>query len=379
MTDPFVSEEITYKTKDLLRVIAGSDLKLTVDPNGHGDFTDPQDAIDAAPLGSNTAIEVNPGIYTGNFVNKRGVFLHSGGFGFGGAKDVILRSASGDTLQIPHRDSGAIGITVQSSGPNPTDVATRVIDDGGGAGLETFCLNYFTESMPGAQAQALHGDALPPNENAIFIYCGVDADASAPIAMELDASFLVWFLGGMGGNGAQTGIKMNPGSGLMLGAQVGVNADLTAGRVIDADGGFVLCLDCTIDGFHGIRGQNGSTIVLGKIQSFGGMLGTPLDTDVTSAVFLGSEVLEGFGGTSWQNFSVLGPSLRVWKGTEGGGSTGLVGPDQRPTVGGNNVPLGFRYTATDITIGTPGVPGTGGDLIYFPGVGWKDAANAIHP
>ena len=354
-----------------------SESQITVDAGGLGQYRYVQDAIDEASVG--TTITVAPGIYQENVILKRGVYLRSGGYGFGGAKDVVIRSASGDTLQIPHRDSGAIGICAQSSGANPTDVATRIIDDGGGAGLETFCLNFFSESMPGAQAQAVHGDTLPPDENAIFIWCGIDADTTAPIGMELDQSFLVWFLGGMGGNGAQTGIKMNPGAGLMVGAQVGLNADLAAGRAVDADGGFFIALDCTIDGFHGIRGQNGSTIVLGKIQSFGGFTGTPLETDATSPVFIGSEVMEGFGGSPWQSFLVAGPSIPIWKGMVGGGTIGLGGPDQRPTVSGSNIPLGFRYTASDATLGGPGVPGNGTVLTWFPGVGWKDESGAIHP
>lgn len=378
--NPFIdASEIIYKGTDLADLLGGGSTKIVdVDVGGLGDFTSIQDAIDSVAAGSMSTIRIAPGTYTENVILKRGVFIRSAGFGFGAAMDVIISSASGDTLRVPHRSSGVIGIMVQSSGPNPTDVGTRVFDDGLGAGGETFFLNFFSASMPGAQAQAVHVDVMPPNENPIFIYAGADADSTAPICVDLEG-FLVWFLGGMGGSGAQVGVKIRPGSGLMAGAQVGLNADLATGQVIDADGGFFAGLDCTLDGFNGIKGRNGSTLLLGKVQSFGGIPGTPLDTDVTSPVLMGSAVLSGFGGAPWTNFNVLGPVLRVWEGCEGGGSTGLGGPDQRPTVTGSTVPTGFRFTATDITPGAPGVPGTGGDLVYFQGVGWKDATGAIHP
>jgi len=368
-----IFDSLVYRGHELIDYIgsAGTNLIL-VDAGGLGDFTSIQAAITSATAGD--TVLVNPGTYTENVIQKRGVAIRGRGAMFGPRMDTVITSASGDTLQVPHRDCCINGISIQSTSPNPADAALRIIDDGLGVGLETFIINFHAGSMSGAQAQAVHCDALPPNENAIFIYAGIDADASAPIAVEIDAAFLVWFLGGMGGNGAQVGVKLNPGAGFMAGAEAGINADLVAGRAIEMDGGFFLGLNCTIDGFNGVRGQNGSTIVLSNAKAFGGFAGTPLDTDVTSFTLLGASALEGFGAPAWQGFSVLGPTARMFGGVEGAGTT--AGPDQRPTATGSNPPVGFQYWALDLAPG--GGPGVG-SLLMWNGVGWIDMTGAVIP
>jgi hypothetical protein len=127
-------------------------------------------------------------------------------------------------------------------------------------------------------------------------------------------------------------------------------------------------LDGMMAGHDGIQAKNGSMIVLVQASNFGGFSGVPVDTDATSGLLVSEIVaMDGFGGTGWSGWNVLGPSAIVGTATSMSGTIGHGGPDQRPS----GCPVGFRFWALDATIG--GGPGDGALLIWNGG-NWKDMA-----
>lgn len=362
----FVTDAQTYHGKDLMRVIAGGAKVLRVDPDGHGDFTAVQDAVDAAAVGS--VVLLSPGVHNGNVVLRRGVdILGMSGWGPGGR--CKLTSASGITLDMPHTGCTVQGVQVESTSAVGTDAALHAEDDGGPAAVDgSFLVNFHLLAPAGARA--LHVENFPPNFNLTFVYGGVDAPGTPTEAALVDAAGLYWLLGG--GYGGSDFLRIVNGGVAFVGGGVGLSAAPVTGRVVDADGGLFVCMDALMnDGGHGIRGRNGAVLFLLRANGLGGFADA-VDTDATSMLITGEVALEPIGGGSLAGWTVGGPWLRAISTIEGMGSTGAVGPDQRPT----SKPLGYQYFATDRAVG--GGAGAG-CLLTWDGAAWSTTTGVVVP
>jgi hypothetical protein len=365
MVDPFVFESGTYHGKDLMRQIAGGAKVLRVDASGHGDFSDVQDAIDAAATG--TVIVVSPGDHVGNFELHRGVdLLGLSGWGPGGR--CKLTSASGVTLDMPHTGCTVQGLRIESTSAVATDAALHAEDDGGPAAVDgSFLVNFHVVASNGARA--LHVEGFPPDISLSMIYGGVDAAGGPTEAILCDDAGLYWLLGG-GGSDSDFYRGVNGGL-LFVGGGVGLSAEPTTGRVIDLDGGLFVALDTLMNqGGHGIRGLNGSVIFLMKAAGLGGFA-DPVETDAGSLLITGADVaLEPIGGAPLAGWNVGGPWLRAMSTLQGIGTA--LGPDQRPPV----CPPGYLFFATDTAVG--GGPG-GGCLLVWTGAAWVTTTGTVIP
>ena len=363
--------------------ISIANLVSVLDPNiihiradGLGDYATITAALAAISDESSTnhyVLVLGPGTYTENITMRR--FIHMLGVGaFGPVQSTVITSSSGDTITAPCFDCAIDGLAIRSTSSTSTDSAIHYVDDGNGAMVlgKSFINNFSLQSINGSYI--IHLDTFPVDANVIAIRGGIDA-YNGGTGIMADAGGLVLFTGGMNGN-ADIGAKMTNGGMLMLQGGASVNADLVAGQAVECDGGAFICLNGFTDAYDGIKLANGSMAFLVKVMNLGGFVGAPMDMDATSLALLGDIALNTIGGPGsgpWENWNVLGTTIRAWTGTWGKGTAGIGGnPDQRPT----GVPQGYEFFALDMAPG--GGAGVGAKLIWN-GTGWVDSAGAIIP
>lgn len=357
---------------DVFSYIARSEKVLTVDQDGHGDFRSINAALDSFDDESATkrySIVPSPGTYQESVKLRQFTSLVSP-LGFGPARNVVVTS-SGKTVSMTHSDCLVQGIAAVSTSGTSTDAAIRVDQSPSTVETQSFIVN--TQAISTAGARSLDIQPLPPMaEVPVLIYAGADALGGGE-SIVCDAAGIIFFLGGGGGSGAAIGLKLRNGSFAMIGAEVGLSADPAAGIVVDADASFFVALSMRFDdGFTGIKLRNGSVGFLVGARSLGGLPGVPIDTDPTSIIVIGNVAINALGSAPWAGWSVLGPSLLLWTGSYGFGTTGVGGPDQRPS----GVPIGYQFFALDISPGGAAGPGC---LLVWNGGGWVDTSGAVIP
>jgi len=332
-----------------------------------------QDAVDAITTQSATnkyVVKAAPGVYPENVVLKRFVYL-IGTAMFGAARDVRIEPAAGIALSVPYRDSFINGIYCQTDSPVPAEAAIKIFDDGGGAGEhETFLFNFAARSTDAGHA--LWSDTNALGEAAIGIYAAIDGGPAGHAGL-VDGSGFIWFLGG--GGGQFQGIRIVNGGFFMSGGEVGINANETdpTAWAIENDGGFCVLLGNMVSGYNGIDMKNGGFGVLTTATSIGGFTGIPVRTTPGTSLLLGNVGLDG-GLPSWTNWQVAGNVAIMSSATQGAGTTGAGGPDQRPTVTSTSLPMGFRFFATDIALGA-GM----GVWLTWNGTQWVDTVGTVVP
>jgi len=371
MASPFVADDIRYKQKDLMRVIAGGSTQILCDPDGHGDFLHPADALaaitDEGPAKRYTLL--CNGHFAGKQVDLRRHFILAasrGGFGpsgFGGE----IRYDAGHAVRMAPADASISGVRILADSGDPSHAALYVTDDGLGAHtFESFVKDSYIQGMAGCRG--LLAEHLIPDANLICIYAGVDGSAGGAPAIHVEDGGVIMFLGGGGGDAA-TGLSIGPGGLALVGGPFNVSADPVAGRVVDNDGGFFICMESLLgEAASGYRGRNGAFGVLAKVQTFGGYSGLAVETDAGSPLFIGDVSMDGMGATvPYSNWLVAGPLFQLFTGLCMAGTTV---PDQRPA----NAPEGFLFLARDL-----GVAGVGLPLWRTAGGQWVDATGTVVP
>jgi hypothetical protein len=342
---------------------------LTIDPDGSGDFETIEEALDSfddETIEKPYAIMPCPGVHQGGFTLRPFVHLITPGFGPSG--EYVIES-NGKTIFMPSSDCLIKGVKVITTSSTATDAAIEVYQN-----PLPEVNQSFMKDLLGTASHGARGLAMPPlttSNPPVAIYAGFDAPGFGD-AVYLEGTGFAHLLGG-NGFGAAAGVKIRAGGFYMVGADVGLGADAAAGVAIDCDQGFFVCLLARIDDcLDGIKLRTGSVAFLVAIRSLGGVPGTAIDTDPTSTLVLGDVALDSLGSAPWSGWSVLGPSLRLWSGTFGSGSTGVGGPDQRPS----GVPVGYEFFALDRAPGGAAGPGC---LLIWQGGAWIDTSGAIIP
>jgi len=332
-----------------------------------------QDAVDSITdesYNKKYIVRVAPSTYDENVVLKRHVYLSGGGFG-ANYSVIINPSAGGIALSIPYRESYIHGIGAITDSAVPTDAGIKIFDDGGGLGNhETFLMNFLARSTDAGHA--LWVDTNPFGEAAIGIEAAIDGGPNG-LAAYLDGGGFIFFVGGMGSQ--KNGFKLVNGAFLMAGAEAGINASETdpTAWCIDAENSFVVLLGTMLSGYNGIDAKIGTTLWLNKACNLGGFSGIPIRTAVGSLTILGNVGISG-GGTAMGGWQISGNIAIAQDSTQGFGTTGTGGPDQRPTTTSSVVPIGFKWFATDLSLGVqPGV------WLTWNGGAWVDTAGGVHP
>lgn len=369
MSAPLVADEVLYKQKDLIRVIAGGATQVLCDPDGHGDYLHPADALaditDEGPAKRYTLL--CNGRFTGKQVDLRRHFcLAAARYAFGpsvfGAE---IRYDGGHAVRMAPSDAGVFGMRIVADSGDPADAALYVTDDGAGApSVEAFVKDTLCRGESGCRGMI--AEHLIADWNLVCIYAGVDGSAGGSPASRVEDGGVIFYLGGMGGD-ADTGISIGTGGFVIIGGPFNASAEPTAGRVVDNDAGFFICQDSQFgEAANGYRGRNGALAILAKVQCFGGYSNLAVETDGASPVFVGDVNLDGLGATvPYANWSAAGPLIQLYSGLRMAGTTA---PDQRPA----NAPEGFVFLARDL--GAAGLP-----LWRTAGGQWIDATGAVVP
>jgi len=334
-----------------------------------------QDAVDSITdqaADKKYVVSAAPSVYPENVTTKRHVAL-CGASGFGISRETVIRTASGVALTVPYRECLVNGIQARSDSATPAHAAIRVYDDGGGAGdSETFVVNSQGLSTDGGDAVLVESNAT--GDTAIALYTSFDGGPSGR-AVHIDGGGLIQFLGGIGGE--KNGVLIENGGVALLGAEVGINcsdSDATA-WALDVDGGFAILLGNTLGGYNGLRLSNGGIAILHDAANIGGFTGVPVQTAAGTVLALGNVALDQFGAAPWSTWSVAGITVILPTGTQGAGTTGVGGPDQRPTAAGNVPPISYKFFALDITLGG----GTAGTWLTWNGAAWVDTGGTVRP
>jgi len=360
------------KNRDITELLEGTVYSLT--PSGDGDFETIQEAVDAitdATDDNRYVIVLAPGFYEiESLVLKRYVYLCTT-LSFGLSKSTVLHATSGHTVTMPMHDCGIVGITIENSSFSTTDSPVHVIDDGLGAGDESF-LSYCSCTAMGG-GRGIFVDTLPPDTNVLCVFCGVD-NPSGGDGYYLDGGGAFVISGGTDGN-ADTGAKLRNGATLIATSGAGISADISSGTAVDADASVFAAVDCLIDGQNGVKATTGTAVFAARMINLGGIPGTPVDIDATSFMIEGDVALNAFGGPGsapYENWVVNGTLVRMWTGTWGSGT--VQGTDQRPP----KPPHGYEFFAYDTAPG--GGAGNGVTLVYNAFLpGWVDPAGTVIP
>lgn len=327
------------------------------------------DAITDASYNKKYVINIAPGTYVENVVMKRHVYLNGLG-GFGANYAVKITPTSGIALSVPYRESYLNGIFAKTDSGVAEDAAMKIIDDGLGMGQhETFLFNFDARSTN--VGHAVWVEPNPFGEAVIGIYGAIDGGPGGH-AIYADGGGFIWFLGG--GGGELHGIKLVNGAFMMTGAEVGLNASTTdpTAWALEVDGGMFVALGNMIDGFNGIDVKNGGFAFLVKLINLGGFAGIPMRTAAGTTLILG-DVSFGPGSPPWQGWQVAGASVLLGDAGTGMGTTGVGGPDQRPTTT-STPPMGFLFFALDIALA-----GAAGTWLTWNGAQWVDSVGGVVP
>ena len=148
-------------------------------------------------------IHLSPGIYNEDVVMRRWINIQ--GCGFGPDLSTQIRGTGPTTMQIPQGDCVVSNLAVQIQSANPTDAATRVVDDGDPTPTVNppFMREAVSQARGGARGTSIEAAGL------IMITGGHDA-WDMGVALHLEPGTLYFHIGAGGVGVSSDGVS--PGS-----------------------------------------------------------------------------------------------------------------------------------------------------------------------